>query len=41
MEKPNQTLSLLHPLKFWYQQFSKGDSFEDSLHPVADITSVE
>lgn len=42
MEKEQQPLKLSRPLKFWYQRFVKGeDRFEDSLHPVADIATVE
>ena len=42
MEKEQKALPLTRPLKFWYQRFVKGeDRFEDSLHPLADIATVE
>jgi translation initiation factor 4E len=42
MEKTSQPLPLSCKLTFWYQHFVKGeDSFEDSLHPVANIDTVE
>jgi translation initiation factor 4E len=38
----SNTLALPRPLTFWYQHFVKGeDSFEDSLKPVADVSTVE
>lgn len=42
MEKNTKALQLSHPLTFWYQKFTKGeDKFEDSLLPVANISTVE
>jgi hypothetical protein len=41
MEKNSKPLALRHPLRFWFQRFVKGEDFEDSLHPVADIATVE
>ena len=39
MEKDSKKLR--RPLTFWYQKFVKGeDKFEDSLHAVADISTV-
>lgn len=42
MDKKDSPLKLHCKLKFWFQHFVKGeDSFEDSLHPVATIETVE
>ncbi len=41
MDKNDSPLQISARLKFWYQHFVKGDTFEDSLKPVAVIESVE
>lgn len=42
MDKKSAPLALPAKLTFWFQHFVKGqDTFEDSLHPVATITTVE
>lgn len=41
MNKDNNSLNLKTKLKFWYQEFVKGENnFEDSLKPVAAIKTV-
>ncbi|CAM6005526.1 unnamed protein product [Sphagnum balticum] len=42
MDQKGSPLALPYKLKFWYQHFVKGeDSFEESLRPVAVLTTVE
>jgi hypothetical protein len=42
MDKNVSPLALQSKLKFWFQHFVKGEgSFQDSLHPLAVISTVE